>query len=515
MRYIPIAALALLATTLFSCRSVESDVAVKERVTHISAHISTPEVRTSLGERAEDSYPLYWSDGDRLTINGELTSCAIIDKDNPRMASFSTEKEVTCPLNVIYPAAEDGRIRFLAQQSYVQGSFCAGAVPMYGCATTQSVTMRHLCALVRFDIKGSITLSSLTITASQGDLAGSYTIDCATGALSDKRDGTPTVSYSFGDGLTLAPNDAQACFVALPTGTYGVCTVELLATNGKSMTLRFDSEGDKALKAGVVREFKPVTFKAGSEFALEDIESEEDTMLIPTHLRAMAYNVRNCKGTDGVLDYQRVANVIKSMDVDVVALQELDSCTTRSSMLYSLGELAEKTGMYPTFCASRDARDGTDGKIGNGILSKEKPLSVRRVPLPCSDKPRSILIVEMEDYYYCSTHLSLIAEYRTASALIIVDELSKLDKPVLAGGDFNAKPTEESMQYIGQYCHILKKMMAPYTYPSENPTKEIDYIILYKAEGLEYEVNSHFVLNEPVASDHCPIVADIVVCINK
>ena len=281
------------------------------------------------------------------------------------------------------------------------------------------------------------------------------------------------------------------------------------------MTLRFDSDGDKSLRAGVVREFKPVTFKEGSECVLEDITSEEGTMLIPTHLRAMAYNVRNCKGTDGVIDYQRVANVIKSMDVDVVALQELDSCTTRSLMLYSLGELAEKTGMHATFCASRDARDGTDGKIGNGVLSKEKPLSVRRVPLPCKDKPRSILIVEMKDYYYCSTHLSLYSEYRTISAEIIVEELSKLDKPVLAGGDFNAEPHEESMQYIGQYCHILKKMMVPYTYPSKNPTKEIDYIVLYKSEGLEYEVNSHFVVSEPVASDHCPIVVDMTVCINK
>ena len=511
MRYDFVAALALLATALFSCRSAESEVAIEGCVTHISAHISTPEGRTSLGEKGVDSYPIYWSKEDRLTINGVFTLCANINKENPRLATFSTEREVAYPLNVIYPATEDGRIRLLEHQSYVKNSFCNGAMPMYGYATTQSVTMKHLCALLRFDIKGSATLSSLTITASRGNLAGTYAIECTTGTLSDATDVSPTVCYSFGDGLELSPSEVQSCYVSLPAGDYGECAMTLRATDGATMMLHFTTEGPSALRAGVVREFKGFTFREGYGFALEDIESEEGSMVVPAHLRAMAYNVRNGKGTDGVTDYQRIADVIKSMNVDVVALQELDSCTTRSPY-YTLGILAEKTGMHPTYCASRDY---SGGKIGNGILSREKPLSVRRVPLPCKDKPRSILIVEMEDYYYCSTHLSLYAEYRDISAEIIVDELSKLDKPAIAGGDFNAERFEDSMQYLSQYCHVLEKPMMPLTYPSTNPTKEIDYIVLYKTEGLEYKVNSHFVVDERVASDHRPIVADLVVCINK
>ena len=228
-------------------------------------------------------------------------------------------------------------------------------------------------------------------------------------------------------------------------------------------------------------------------------------------LRLMCYNVRNCKGLDNVYSPERIAKIINDGNVEAVALQELDSMSRRNPVDV-LGELAKLTGMYPSYGPSIDFQGG---KYGIGMLTKEKPLSFYRIPLPCRSEPRSLLLVEMEDYYYCSTHLSLYAEYRDISAEIIVDELSKLDKPAIAGGDFNAERFEDSMQYLSQYCHVLEKPMMPLTYPSTNPTKEIDYIVLYKTEGLEYKVNSHFVVDERVASDHRPIVADLVVCINQ
>ena len=495
-----------------SCRDEGAVRVSEDAVTRLEVSLSEPEMRTSLGERTEDSYPLYWSADDRVSINGKVSSSAEIDPSNPRKATFSIEGGVSHPLSVLYPASESGRVRFVAEQRYSRGTFDASAMPMYGYAADgEGVALRHLCALLRFDVRGGVTLASVTITAEQGDLAADYAIDCASGALSDKTEASRSVRYTFGEGLTLSSQE-QPFYISLPAGSYGVCTVEILATSGARMTLHFDSDSDKALRAGVVREFKPVTFKEGSECVLEDMQVEVDTMLIPVHLRAMAYNVRNCKGMDDVTDYQRVADVINSMNVDIVALQELDSCTTRASKRYVLGILAEKTGMHPTFCASIDYSGGT---YGNGILSKEKPLSVRRVPLPCSDEPRSMLIVEMKDYYYCSTHLSLLAEYRRASVEIIVDELSKLDKPALIGGDFNAKRSAESMQNLAQYCHLFKKEISSYTYPADEPTKEIDFIALYKTEGLYYELNSHFVVNAPVESDHRPIVADLAVCLTK
>jgi endonuclease/exonuclease/phosphatase family metal-dependent hydrolase len=221
----------------------------------------------------------------------------------------------------------------------------------------------------------------------------------------------------------------------------------------------------------------------------------------------MSYNVRNCTGLDGKTDYQRIANIIKNANCEAVAIQELDSMTTRYEGQDMLKNLAELTGMYPTFAPSIDYQGG---KYGIGMLTKEKPLSYRRVALPCRSEPRSLQIVELKDYYYCCTHLSLHAEDRETSIGIIIDELSKLDKPVMIAGDFNAEPEEESMKMMAEEFAIFKKDAAPYTFPADKPDIEIDYICLLKSGKVsKFEVLEHSIIDAPVESDHRPIVAEV------
>ena len=73
------------------------------------------------------------------------------------------------------------------------------------------------------------------------------------------------------------------------------------------------------------------------------------------YVKLMSYNVRNTKGMDGIRNLQRVANVIINEAPDVVAVQELDSMTTRSNQQYVLGELAERTHSSTSFFAVRMA----------------------------------------------------------------------------------------------------------------------------------------------------------------
>ena len=225
-------------------------------------------------------------------------------------------------------------------------------------------------------------------------------------------------------------------------------------------------------------------------------------------LKIMTYNVRNSKGMDNVMDCRRAAAVIRSQVPDLVAVQELDSMTARYPGKDVLSELATLTGMYPTFAPSIDYKGG---KYGIGMLTKEKPISHRRVPLPCRSEPRSLLIVELEDYYYCCTHLSLHAEDRLTSMGIITEELSKLDKPVMIAGDFNAEPEEESMKVLAENFAIFKKDATPaYTFPANKPDIEIDYICLLKSGKVaKFEVLEHTIVDAPVESDHRPIVAEV------
>ena len=102
-------------------------------------------------------------------------------------------------------------------------------------------------------------------------------------------------------------------------------------------------------------------------------------------LRLMSYNVRNCRGLDDSVSYERIARIITDANADAVAIQELDSMTTRYPQQDVLGNLAALTGMYPTYAPSIDY---AGGKYGIGMLSRQKPLSHRRVPLPCRSEPR-------------------------------------------------------------------------------------------------------------------------------
>ncbi len=227
----------------------------------------------------------------------------------------------------------------------------------------------------------------------------------------------------------------------------------------------------------------------------------------PRHeVRLMSYNVRNCLGLDGKVSYDRVARVINEANPDAVAIQELDSMTSRFPDQDVLRNLAERTGMYPVYAASIDFRGG---KYGIGMLTREKPLSFRRVPLPCRSEPRSLLIVELPDYYYCSTHLSLNAEDRVTDAKIIVDEFANLDKPAFLAGDFNAEPDEEAMRVLRERFEVFGKSGGNRTYPADEPEIEIDYICCYKGAGRSCEVADHKVIDAVVESDHRPITADV------
>ncbi len=223
-----------------------------------------------------------------------------------------------------------------------------------------------------------------------------------------------------------------------------------------------------------------------------------------TTMRVMSYNVRNCTGLDGQNSCERIAAIITRENVEAIALQELDSMTRRYPGQDMLKNLAELTGMHPTFGASIDFMGG---KYGVGILTKQKPLSWKRIPLPCRSEPRSLLVVELEDYYFCSTHLSLHADNRLESAEIISEELSKLDKPVIIAGDFNATPDEESIQRLTTSFHFASSA-EKYTFPADKPDIEIDYIGIAHAQAKDIATTA-YVVNAPVESDHRPLVSEV------
>ena len=222
-------------------------------------------------------------------------------------------------------------------------------------------------------------------------------------------------------------------------------------------------------------------------------------------LRLMTYNIKNATGMDGVCDFQRIANVINNASPDVVAVQEVDSVTNRSNQKYVLGEIAERTQMYACFAPAIDY-DG--GKYGIGLLSKKAPVHLQTIALPGREEARALILAEFEDYIYCCTHLSLTEEDRMKSLEILKTFAASYKKPLFLAGDMNAEPESDFIKELQKEFRILSNPRQ-HTFPAPAPKETIDYVAVFKQNDKGFAVVSSEVVNEPVASDHRPIVVEL------
>lgn len=221
--------------------------------------------------------------------------------------------------------------------------------------------------------------------------------------------------------------------------------------------------------------------------------------------RIMSYNIRSGRGMDNLIDLLRVANVINKQSPDVVAVQEVDNMTGRSGKVDVLSVLANETLMFPTFSAAIP-HDG--GQYGVGILSKEKPLRSYSLPLPGREEVRTLLVVEFDKFLMACTHFSLTEEDRMSSVNLIKKEAEKSAKPFFIAGDLNAAPDSPVMEML-QKDFLLLNNTKQFTFPANEPRECIDYIAAYKTDKIPFTTLRSWVVDEPVASDHRPVVADV------
>jgi len=219
-------------------------------------------------------------------------------------------------------------------------------------------------------------------------------------------------------------------------------------------------------------------------------------------LRILSYNIRNAKGMDNITDYKRIATIITQSKASIIALQELDSVTQRSKGVDVLKELSKATGLYASYAAAIAFQGG---KYGVGVLSKEKPVKQKTIPLPGTEEPRVLLIVEFDHYVVFCTHLSLTEKDRITSVKIIEEQLKAYQKPVLLAGDLNDIPGTTMMQMLQQSFQVVSANGL--SFPSDQPDRCIDYILLRHQQKIQ--VLKTEVLNEPVASDHRPLMVEL------
>ena len=224
----------------------------------------------------------------------------------------------------------------------------------------------------------------------------------------------------------------------------------------------------------------------------------------------MSFNVRiGCGMHDpfklpegGLGHLPQCAEVIKSVNPDWVAIQEIDRCSCRVGHVDQTAELAKMCGLYGTFVKKRPEKDGD---YGLAILSKEKPLNVSKILMPGALHTRCVEILEFRDYFVACTHFPLKDHFCEIAAEIVRLNLADRDKPVFLAGDFNSRPDTKAVAILKKGFTILSDVTQN-TYPADKPDRCIDYIMVDTKHADKVKVLSRKVIAEPDATDHCALV---------
>ncbi len=240
------------------------------------------------------------------------------------------------------------------------------------------------------------------------------------------------------------------------------------------------------------------------------ITTEDDQNL---RLRILSYNIHHAEGVDGKLDVPRIAQVILSVEPDLVALQEVDKNTTRTGKVNQDIELAHLTKMNSVFGSNITFQGG---QYGNAILSKFPIIKNKNFLLPNVDsgEQRGLLrsqiqISNKENVLFFSTHLDHRRSdtERLASAEVINQIISLDNKsPAILAGDFNDVPESPTLKELGKlWLRTNKKILK--TIPASKPSRQIDYIFVQPKE--RWKIIESQVLDEDIASDHRAIFSII------
>lgn len=292
-------------------------------------------------------------------------------------------------------------------------------------------------------------------------------------------------------------------------------------------------------------------------FEYEEEKVEVDSFRIVSYNMGYLSGMTNNKAVDrNVILFDtnllRINELLKSLKVDVVCLQEIDFHSKRSFKIDQLDELAE-SGKYPH--ASRVIN--WDKKYVpfpywpptlqfGEVLSGQAVLS----NFPIVDNERIVLSKADYAFYYNAFYLDRLAQLnvvsigereviiinvhleawdarareRQAEQLIELYKKYEKDYPVLLVGDFNSTPPGAKDPYMEEKTienllavegvkmaiskdNYLENEKKHFTFNSKEPYIKIDYIF-YNSDKLSLS-NARVVVEANDISDHLPIIADV------
>ena len=233
--------------------------------------------------------------------------------------------------------------------------------------------------------------------------------------------------------------------------------------------------------------------------------------------RIVSYNV-GAFGKFMVSSIPMIADMMKEAGADVVTLNELDSCNSRHG-INQAAALAEKMGWQWFFGR---AMPYAGGSYGNGVIlpKKCKILNEYVIALPkgAGSEPRSVAVVETDEYVIGAVHLDYANEGAAIGQVKVINEwmsahFKDSQKPVFLCGDMNAKTDSKVIAALLKDWNMLSS--GELSFSSTEPSECIDYIFHYKRSAHVRKVSAHTLAtfrkgDVTKASDHLPIYVDVM-----
>jgi endonuclease/exonuclease/phosphatase family metal-dependent hydrolase len=243
-------------------------------------------------------------------------------------------------------------------------------------------------------------------------------------------------------------------------------------------------------------------------------------------LRIVTYNVHKCRGLDRRVRPARIASVLRELDADIIALQEVLSVGGAAAREMDQARfIAEELGY--DYCIGENRRLA-GGAYGNVILSRLPWRHVHNYDLTWRGRERrGCLRVDIEIaggggdaaaarslLHLFNVHLgTAYIERRHQARQLVGDRIlgsAELTGARVVLGDFNewtkglaTRLLTEHLQSADVRTHLQRAR----TYPGALPLVHLDHI--YFDPTLELQgMTLHKSLTALVASDHLPLVAD-------
>jgi endonuclease/exonuclease/phosphatase family metal-dependent hydrolase len=234
-------------------------------------------------------------------------------------------------------------------------------------------------------------------------------------------------------------------------------------------------------------------------------------------IRVATYNIHKCRGLDGRVRPRRILEVLREVDADVIALQEVVRIQTDRPEKDQAHFIAAELGMSFEFGENRQFKGGA---YGNALLSCYPLHAACNYDISASGRePRGCLRVDMNLpggalLHVFNIHMgtAFLERRKQARKLVSPNILhhAELSGPRIVLGDFNEWTRGLTTRLLREHFvapNLRDHMKRSRTYPGPLPFLHLDHFYFDPAFRLN-QLTLHKTRRSLMASDHLPLVAD-------